>query len=818
MNKQKSAVKIFSVVLCLMMLVGICPDFGVITSAANPTKIASISIADIEPPRPGVTPDYNAAYDIHCNKTTRFDDGEQLINGIAWKYQKVNTTKLLKNTDKFEENVQYTVTIIVKVKDGYEFDAADNYNSKVTAYVNSKKANVQIISGYSAKEVILISYTFNPCEYFTVKTVRIADVKIPKMGEQVSFDATPAGTGYTVSMVKWYDETAHEAVLEGDVFKGNHEYTIEVFIRAAAGCRLKTDEDDGPDFTAKINNVEAELIYAYTNGGVGAGVKMTYSTDSVIKEISVSDIEIPRAGKLADHTCKIDGIGYELDDELFGIVWTKNGGYGTELAENEPFQAGQSYELKVWLKAQDGYSFLVNWQDEVIADAKINGEEAEVYLNATDKDCQIILVYDVPANITSVAVTGVVEPFAGGTAMMTAVSASPDYEVTDVEWKDTTGEYKDYIYNITSFSEGREYTVDITLKPTGNNSFRPDPDYDIPDITAKINGRLSGVYSEGGRDEAIIYYRFKTPVEVVTVTGLTEPAADQTPDMTAESTKAGYEIKKIEWFDNSVTPAVKLSETDKFVAGHSYTVQITLYACDDFIFNVAGGYQEITATINGKDAIEYGSDSYATAEIGYKFTIPAPHTHTPSGWKTDANRHWKVCTDSDCGKITSAKENHKDANGDEKCDVCAYPMPKPVTKELTLKKGCTYTVSHTDKTVIIPADTKISEIKANITNEKYAVLTSDKKTAADNATAGTGMKIQILGKDSAVLSEYTVIVIYDVNGNGTIDAADARLVLRASVGLEEISNEYFIASDINNTGALEASDARSILRKSVGLD
>lgn len=816
MNKQKSAVKIFSVILCLMMLVGICPDFEVITSAANPTKIASISIADITTPRPGVTPDYNANYDIHCNKTTRFDDGTQIINGIGWKYKKVNTIKVLKNTDKFEEKVQYTVTIVVKVKDGFEFDAADNYNSKVTAYVNNKRANVQIVSGYSAKEVILISYTFSPCEYFTINTVRIADVKIPKPGEQVSFNATPAGTGYTVSTISWHDDTANKTLNAGDIFQANHKYTLEIYVRANAGNKLKTDEDDLPDFTAQINNVDAQLIYADTNGGIAAGIRISYSTDSVISKISVSDIEIPKAGNRADYTCKIDGIGYELD--TYGIDWTKNGGYGSELPVAEAFAANESYELKVWLKAKDGFSFITNNHDEVIAEVKINGQPASVYLNATNKDCQITYVYTVPADITSVDITGLTEPFAGGTADMTAASSFSGYEITDIEWTDTTYGYGNYIYNITSFSEGREYTANITLKTVENNSFRLDPDYDIPDITAKINNKIAGVYSDGGRNEAIIYYRFKTPVEVVTVTGLTEPVAGQTPDMTAESTKAGYEIKKIEWFDNSVTPAAKLSETDKFVAGHNYTVQITLYACDDFIFNVEGGYQEITATINGKDAIEYGSDSYATAAIGYKFTIPAPHTHTPSSWKTDTKQHWKTCTDSACGAITYAKENHKDANGDEKCDTCAYPMPKPAVSELLLKTGCQYIVSHKDKTVIIPAGTKISDVKVNILNEKYTVLTNNGKTAADTAPSGTGMSIQIQGKDNAVLSAYKVVVLYDTDGNGVIQAADARLTLRASVGLETVKGEYLTASDINKSGKLEAADARSILRKSVGLD
>ena len=60
----------------------------------------------------------------------------------------------------------------------------------------------------------------------------------------------------------------------------------------------------------------------------------------------------------------------------------------------------------------------------------------------------------------------------------------------------------------------------------------------------------------------------------------------------------------------------------------------------------------------------------------------------------------------------------------------------------------------------------------------------------------------------------------DVDGNGQITAADARLALRRSVGLEtyaENSPEYS-ACDVDFDGAVTAADARLILRGSVGLE
>ena len=60
----------------------------------------------------------------------------------------------------------------------------------------------------------------------------------------------------------------------------------------------------------------------------------------------------------------------------------------------------------------------------------------------------------------------------------------------------------------------------------------------------------------------------------------------------------------------------------------------------------------------------------------------------------------------------------------------------------------------------------------------------------------------------------------DVDGDGNITAADARLALRRSVGLETYKNNSpeFTACDVNFDGRVSADDARLILRGSVGLE
>ncbi len=58
----------------------------------------------------------------------------------------------------------------------------------------------------------------------------------------------------------------------------------------------------------------------------------------------------------------------------------------------------------------------------------------------------------------------------------------------------------------------------------------------------------------------------------------------------------------------------------------------------------------------------------------------------------------------------------------------------------------------------------------------------------------------------------------DIDGNGSIQASDARLVLRQAVGLANLQDGALLAADADADGKILAADARLILRVSVGLD
>lgn len=68
--------------------------------------------------------------------------------------------------------------------------------------------------------------------------------------------------------------------------------------------------------------------------------------------------------------------------------------------------------------------------------------------------------------------------------------------------------------------------------------------------------------------------------------------------------------------------------------------------------------------------------------------------------------------------------------------------------------------------------------------------------------------------DSAI---FEIAVLGDVDGDGAISVADARLALRQAVSLENLNGVYFFAGKVGGEN-VGVSEARKILRAAVGLD
>ena len=64
---------------------------------------------------------------------------------------------------------------------------------------------------------------------------------------------------------------------------------------------------------------------------------------------------------------------------------------------------------------------------------------------------------------------------------------------------------------------------------------------------------------------------------------------------------------------------------------------------------------------------------------------------------------------------------------------------------------------------------------------------------------------------------FELIVYGDANCDGSVTAADAAIILRALVGLSELSTRGVLNADVDGDGEITATDAATILRYVVGL-
>lgn len=69
-----------------------------------------------------------------------------------------------------------------------------------------------------------------------------------------------------------------------------------------------------------------------------------------------------------------------------------------------------------------------------------------------------------------------------------------------------------------------------------------------------------------------------------------------------------------------------------------------------------------------------------------------------------------------------------------------------------------------------------------------------------------------------VISSAKPVFVGDVNGDSTVTAADARLVLRAAARLDVLNDSVSVTADADHDGSINAYDARLILRCAAGLE
>lgn len=237
----------------------------------------------------------------------------------------------------------------------------------------------------------------------------------------------------------------------------------------------------------------------------------------------------------------------------------------------------------------------------------------------------------------------------------------------------------------------------------------------------------------------------------------------------------------------------------------------------------------VTITVTGEQPSESGLtgvslDRYTLTLYAGEEAEQLTATLKPEG--TEATIRWTssnqtAATVSQDGKVTPLAAGVTvvtAAAGDYRASCIVTVQPKRVRvtgirfdePTHTLMMGSTVTL----QPIIAPDDATVKNLTWVSSDEQTATVS---RTGIVTALSVGETTITATTVDGGYSAEIKIIVtaaaqLGDVNGDGYIDAADALLCLRASVGLITLTPEQEAAADVNHDGLIDAGDAILILR------
>lgn len=503
--------RVLSMILTIVMVCSLLP-----ATAYAATTISTVAITGVDVPVAGATPDYTAITGIGYNPTNQFNEAGKKVNGVSW-YNVTDGDTLMSTNDTFIKGKTYKVAIALQVADGYEFSADDNYTPKTSATVNGNSAGKGIlISGYSAKNIITVNYTFGVCDYARIDEVAVTGIDVPvDNGDPDTTGEVDANAKYKLhpgNAFTWWDVTdGTESLLKaGDRFSAGKQYAVDVcfMVKDSDTYRFKLDEDDCPDVTGTINGLSAENKSAKAD--TIATIRYVFACNGDdITSVVLSNIEEPVEGAQPDFDAMSGAIGYSFFEDSqqypYGVEWYDETA-GSEWSPTEDtFVGGHQYTVTVRVKANTGYSFKET-NGELDVTATINGQSAEVG-RTTVNGTKVILIsktYQCTGNISSVDLT-IPEPVDGKAPYTTQIvedrycslGTSGTTFKNGFKWQDKANQYID-LTGTSTFKEGNKYTVNIALHANDGFEF-------LENTTAKVNGKSATCTYAGPRDITVSY-------------------------------------------------------------------------------------------------------------------------------------------------------------------------------------------------------------------------------------------------------------------------------------------------------------------------
>ena len=334
---------------------------------------------------------------------------------------------------------------------------------------------------------------------------------------------------------------------------------------------------------------------------------------------------------------------------------------------------------------------------------------------------------------------------------------------------------------------------------------------------------FSNGYAEGNK------YRIETSVNVswsekllsgISISNAPQSLTIGSSAMLEANVDSDSYVKYVSW-ESSDTSVLRVLSNGKVVAVGQGEAVITA--------SIGEATSSVTITVTGEQPGESGLtgvslDRYTLTLYAGEDAEQLTATLKPEG--TEATIRWTssnqtAATVSQDGKVTPLAAGVTvvtAAAGDYRASCIVTVQPKRVRvtgirfdePTHTLMMGSTVTL----QPIIAPNDATVKNLTWVSSDEQTATVS---RTGIVTALSVGETTITATTVDGGYSAEIKIIVtaaaqLGDVNGDGYIDAADALLCLRASVGLITLTPEQEAAADVNHDGLVDAGDAILILR------
>lgn len=334
---------------------------------------------------------------------------------------------------------------------------------------------------------------------------------------------------------------------------------------------------------------------------------------------------------------------------------------------------------------------------------------------------------------------------------------------------------------------------------------------------------FSNGYSEGSqyRAEAVVHISWSEKLlSDISISNAPQSLTVGSSAMLEANVDSDSYVKYVSW-ESSDTSVLRVLSNGKVVAVGQGEAVITA--------SIGEATSSVTITVTGEQPGESGLtgvslDRYTLTLYAGEEAEQLTATLKPEG--TEATIRWTssnqtAATVSQDGKVTPLAAGVTvvtAAAGDYRASCIVTVQPKRVRvtgirfeeTTHTLMMGSTVTL----QPIIAPDDATVKNLTWVSSDEQTATVS---RTGIVTALSVGETTITATTVDGGHSAEIKIIVtaaaqLGDVNGDGYIDAADALLCLRASVGLITLTPEQEAAADVNHDGLIDAGDAILILR------